>query len=118
MSVRDVFESAVVANLARLVEERVGAPRDHRPLPASDGLRMRGPLSPAQRRLWFLHRLAPEAATHNLPFVLHLQGDLDVAALGGALRDVLARHRTLRTVYPVRRLGPGSGGRRRPRKST
>lgn len=106
VSVRDVFESAVVADLARLVEERVGAPRDHRPLPASDGLRMRGPLSPAQRRLWFLHRLAPESATHNLPFVLHLHGDLDVAALGGALRDVLERHRTLRTVYPSDDSGP------------
>uniref|UniRef100_UPI003B8A87CC amino acid adenylation domain-containing protein n=1 Tax=Rhodococcus sp. TaxID=1831 RepID=UPI003B8A87CC len=106
VSVRDVFESAVVADLARVVEDRVGGPRDHRPLPASDGSRTRGPLSPAQRRLWFLHRLAPESATHNLPFVLHLRGDLDVDALGAALRDVLDRHRTLRTVYPSDESGP------------
>ncbi|PTR23457.1 glutamate racemase [Rhodococcus sp. OK519] len=106
VSVRDVFESAVVADLARVVEDRVGGPRHGRRLPVSDGARMRGPLSPAQRRLWFLYRFTPETAAHNLPFVVGLRGDVNVDALGAALRDVLERHRTLRTVYPSDESGP------------
>lgn len=100
IDVRDVFENPSVMDLARLLERRAGAPAPVSVPTASAPASMRGPLSPAQRRLWFLQRLDPQSSAMNLAFVLRFDGALDVTALHAALRDVVARHRVLRTVYP------------------
>ncbi|SCG75982.1 non-ribosomal peptide synthetase [Micromonospora coxensis] len=56
-------------------------------------------LAPAQERLWFLHRLDPTDTAYHMFFTLRLRGDVDVAALSYALRELTRRHEPLRTRY-------------------
>ncbi|MEZ0492088.1 amino acid adenylation domain-containing protein [Kineococcus sp. TBRC 1896] len=61
------------------------------------------PLSPAQERLWFLHRLEGPSTSYDVPLLLRLRAPgpaLDVPALRAAWADVLERHAVLRTTYP------------------
>ncbi|WP_146057354.1 non-ribosomal peptide synthetase, partial [Streptomyces sp. SM12] len=72
-----------------------GAPGEE---PAATAPR-RAPLSPAQRRIWFLEQAHPGTSMYHEPKAIRLDGPLDVPTLRGALRQVAGRHESLRTVF-------------------
>ncbi|MBF4481070.1 non-ribosomal peptide synthetase, partial [Rhodococcus rhodochrous] len=104
LAIRELFEDPTVAGLAarvdadgsdRTVPELVARPRPDRI-----------PLSLAQQRMWVLNQLDPGSATYNIPLAIRLRGALDIDALTAAVRDVVERHETLRTVYTQDEQGP------------
>lgn len=57
------------------------------------------PVSPPQRRLWFLDRVGGNSAVYNVPQSVDLVGPLDRDALAWALARIAARHESLRTTF-------------------
>ncbi|SEE04138.1 amino acid adenylation domain-containing protein [Streptomyces misionensis] len=100
---RGLFAAATVEAQARLLGPAPAAApggavdgEPVRPVPRDGDL----PLSPGQRRLWFLDRLAPASAEWVAPVMLRLPAGTGEAAVRAALRELTARHEALRTRYP------------------
>ncbi|WP_454165034.1 amino acid adenylation domain-containing protein [Gordonia iterans] len=98
LSVRDLFEAPSVREL---VAVSAGKSSALPPVTAVVPRPERIPLSFAQQRMWFINRFDPSQSTYNIPVVLRLAGDLDVAALRAAVGDVVERHEVLRTTFPA-----------------
>ncbi|WP_156746818.1 non-ribosomal peptide synthetase, partial [Mycobacterium sp. E2733] len=82
-----------------VVDDSRGDPGRRKPLVAGPRPAV-VPLSFAQSRLWFLNRFEGGVATYNVPIAFRMSGPLNVPALESALDDVVARHESLRTVFP------------------
>ncbi|MCK9898358.1 non-ribosomal peptide synthetase, partial [Frankia sp. AgB32] len=96
LDLETLFSAPSVAALARRLagaaRARPSIVRRDRAVPA--------PLSHGQLGLWFLNRIDPAEGVYNVPVVVRLSGLLDVEALRRALAAVLARHESLRTIFP------------------
>ncbi|MFC0003439.1 non-ribosomal peptide synthetase [Micromonospora siamensis] len=117
----DLFAHPTVAALAAHLDRLAAEPAPAGPVPAvtpepggrapaapvADPEPPAGaPLSAAQARLWFLHRLDPADTSYLLAFAVRFDAPLDPDRLAGALRRVVQRHPALRTVFPAGADGP------------
>jgi amino acid adenylation domain-containing protein len=98
LPLRLMFEHRTVAGLAEVITSQAAPANRTAPIVAARGDGP-APLSFGQHRLWFLDRLQPEATDYLSPVALRLRGALDLAALGGALEKIVARHEVLRTRF-------------------
>jgi amino acid adenylation domain-containing protein len=100
LPLRTIFEAPTVAGLAERVEiaQRTTAGVQAPPIRKTSRDAVL-PLSFAQQRLWFLDQLEPNSAFYNIPEVVRLNGQLDLAALEQSLNEIVRRHEILRTTF-------------------
>jgi amino acid adenylation domain-containing protein len=113
LPLRALFEHPTVTGLAQRVEAalRAGEGATLPPLvPVSREQNL--PLSFAQQRLWFIHKLEPSSSAYNLPVAVRLTGCLNIPALEQTLGEIVKRHESLRTSFgmsegqPVQLIAP------------
>ncbi|MFJ5966177.1 amino acid adenylation domain-containing protein, partial [Bacillus sp. NPDC093026] len=56
-------------------------------------------VSSAQKRMYVLQQLHPEAVTYHMPAIFMMEGNLDVKQLEEAIQALIERHESLRTAF-------------------
>ncbi|WP_374024021.1 amino acid adenylation domain-containing protein [Mycobacterium sp. HNNTM2301] len=97
LAVHALFDAPTIARLAPLLDGQV---RRREPLTAGQRPAV-VPLSFTQNRLWVLDQLQVPSGVYHLAVALRLRGDLDAGVLAASLADVVARHESLRTIFPA-----------------
>ncbi|WP_238421559.1 amino acid adenylation domain-containing protein [Gordonia sp. 'Campus'] len=94
-----LFENPTVADFVAAVTtgdpttpSRMLTPRERTHMVALTGV---------QRALWSINQVDPTSSAYNIGLTLELDGRLDIPALTGAVGDLIARHESLRTRYPL-----------------
>lgn len=102
ISLRQLFESPTVAQLAVQIEREIRSTKEVEITVISKVPKDRElPLSFAQKRLWFLDQLEPGSFLYNLPRAVRLSGKLNVEALLKSLNEIVKRHAILRTRFTI-----------------
>ncbi|HEX3128845.1 MAG TPA: amino acid adenylation domain-containing protein [Thermoanaerobaculia bacterium] len=96
LPLRAFFEASVLSDQARRIDEATMSSAPPIPRRTDGGP---APLSFAQERLWFIDRLTPGSPLYNMPSALRLTGEVDVALLETALREIAHRHEVLRATF-------------------
>ncbi|HML76549.1 MAG TPA: amino acid adenylation domain-containing protein [Anaerohalosphaeraceae bacterium] len=59
------------------------------------------PLSFAQKRMWFIQQLSPELPVYNISWMMYIKGCLNITALEKSLQEIIRRHESFRTTFPM-----------------
>jgi acyl carrier protein len=108
LPLRTIFEATTIAELSNLIEKQTSIQAEEAlaqpllPIPRTGKL----PLSHAQRRLWFMWQMEPNATFFNIPLGLRLQGTLRLELLERSLQEIVSRHEVLRTTFFLRENEP------------
>ena len=97
--VKTLFEAPTVAQLAEQLSAQIVG-HSIPPLVARARAEL-VPVTPVQRGMWLVNRADPDSAAYNVTFALRLDGELVVDALVEALYDLVKRHESMRTSYPM-----------------
>jgi len=102
LPLRDLFEAPTVASVAERIKVARGVSRNG--APPLVAMKREGvvPLSYGQHRLWFIDQLEPGNPAYNIAFGVRLKGELEREGLCWSLNEIVRRHESLRTSFPLR----------------
>ena len=96
VSVKDIFDQPVVADLARTIKR---GSSQHKPIPSTVYSGQPVEQSFAQGRLWFLDQFNVGSSWYIMQLAVRIRGPLNIDALTVALHALERRHETLRTTF-------------------
>lgn len=101
LDVTKIFAHRTVARLAEYIQhiQQLGISKPQWPTLTQDNHTIAFELSFAQKRFWLLDHIQPGNGAYNIPIALRLFGKLSINALNTALRELIARHPSLRTYF-------------------
>ena len=99
---RQFLEAPTVRALAeRITQTRAGTTVDQLSGPVPVARMAAHALSAAQRRMWYLQNLQPASGVYNIPEAVRLSGLVSAVWLEQAINEVVRRHESLRTRFPI-----------------
>ncbi|MGQ8875779.1 condensation domain-containing protein, partial [Paenibacillus sp. TSA_86.1] len=98
LPLRDVFRHYTIEAMADVISRMER--REHEAIPQAEE-REYYPLSSAQKRLFIQHTLDGADQLYNMPELVQLEGELDLARLEDALLKLITRHESLRTGFEI-----------------
>lgn len=115
LPVRSIFESSTIEQLSALIQEQISDGRQQtiEPIEVVPRTEKLAP-SFAQQRLWFQEKLTRGSGAIHLALGAKLAGQLNVPALEQTFTEIIRRHESLRTSFPmidgalVQRIAPPS----------
>jgi amino acid adenylation domain-containing protein len=103
LQIADIFAAPTIREMAGLIR---AAAKDLfegiRPVEQRDYYE----LSPAQKRLYILQQMRPQAAAYNIPLTFPLEKEADQLRIETTFKKLLARHESLRTSFTMIDGGP------------
>ncbi|MCP4213864.1 MAG: amino acid adenylation domain-containing protein, partial [bacterium] len=96
LPLRDVFTNTTIKTMAKKIEGL--KPTSFQFIQAVEK-REYYPLSSAQKRMVFLQQMDEKSTAYNMPFVLPLDKNIDAGKLEAVLKQLIARHESLRTAF-------------------
>jgi amino acid adenylation domain-containing protein len=102
LPVRSIFESSTIEQLSALVQEQISDGRQQtlEPIEVVPRTEKLAP-SFAQQRLWFQEKLTRGSGAFHLALGTKLKGQLNVPALEQTFTEIIRRHESLRTSFPM-----------------
>ena len=98
-----LFEHATISDFSRHIEEMIARNLATVRPPIEKVSRDQPlPLSFAQQRLWMTEQMNPGRSGYHVNLRIRLEGTLSVSALRGAIVELVRRHESLRTRFPMR----------------
>ncbi|WP_028778292.1 non-ribosomal peptide synthetase [Shimazuella kribbensis] len=99
MPIRSLFQSPTVKLLARDLDQMLHISKEDSKSIKKYDQAGKIPLSPSQKRVWFLEQILPLKHVYHLPFVLKVEGPLQNQGLKHAVDRLVMRHAALRTSF-------------------
>ncbi|MGC5328161.1 amino acid adenylation domain-containing protein [Brevibacillus sp. SYSU BS000544] len=105
ISVSRIFEEPSIEKLAEYIEEKKTS-REQGDTQAYGEIEPLAPMkyyptSAVQKRMFAIHQVDPDSRNYNMPCVFQVKGNLSVAKWENVLKQLIARHESLRTSFHV-----------------